>query len=74
MVNLSSSCLTLVALWCADKRLFSAVALVRVGRALLFSFPLSVDACSQRLIRLHHGSSEKIIRTVLHAYVVHLLN
>ena len=31
MVNLSSSCLALVALWCAGKRLFSAVALVRVG-------------------------------------------
>ena len=36
MVNLSSSCLGLVALWSADKRLFSAVVLVRVGRALLF--------------------------------------
>ena len=39
MVNLSSSCLALVALWCADKRLFSAVALVRVERTLLSSFP-----------------------------------
>ena len=40
MVKLSSSCLALVALWCADKRLFSAVALVCVGRALLSSpFP-----------------------------------
>ena len=39
MVNLSSSCLALVALWCADKRLFSVVALARVGRPLLSSFP-----------------------------------
>ena len=38
MVNLSSSCLPLVALWCADKRLFSAVALVHVGRALFVFF------------------------------------
>ena len=74
MVILSSSCLALVVFWCADKRLFSAVVLVRVGRALLCSFPASVRARSQRLIRLHHGSSEKFIRTVLHAYVAHLLN
>ena len=38
MVNLSSSCLPLVLLWCADKRLFSAVALVCVGRALFVFF------------------------------------
>ena len=73
-MNLSSSCLALVALWCADKRMFSAVALVRVGRALLFPFPLSVRACSQRLIRLHLRSSEMFIHTVLHAHVVHFLN
>ena len=39
MVNLSSSCLALVVLWCADQRLFSAVALARVGRALLSTLP-----------------------------------
>ena len=38
MENLSSSCVALVTLWSADKRLSSAVALVRVGRALLSSF------------------------------------
>ena len=38
MENLSSSSVALVALWCADKRLCSALALVRVGRALLSSF------------------------------------
>ena len=63
-----------VALLCAGKRLLGAVALVRVGRALLFSLTLSVFARSQRLTRLHHDSSEKLIRTALHAYVTHLLN
>ena len=54
------SVLALVALWCADKRL-------------LFSLLCPVIALSI-VMTSHVGSSEKIVRTVSHAYVVHLLN
>ena len=53
----------LVALRCADKRVFA--------RVLLFSVPCRSQRCHD-ISRI--GSSQKVIRTVFHAYVVHLLN
>ena len=51
----------LVALWCADNR----CSLVHVGRALLSSFSVVTSW------RLMHGSSQKVIRIELRAYVTH---
>ena len=44
---------------------------VHVGRALLFSFPCRSQRCHD-ISRI--GSRKKIVRTVSHAYRLHLLN
>ena len=51
--------------------LTSACLHVHVGRALLFSFPCRSQSCHD-ISRI--GSSQKVIRTDLHAYTVHFPN
>ena len=59
----------LVALWCADKRLFARARWTRI-----VVFLQSCDRSQHRHDISCIGSSEKIVRSVLRAYVVHSLN
>ena len=62
MENLFWSCVALVALWCADKRLFGR----RSSLSVLWLFSV-LQFCARRTSwHLMHGSSEKVFRTVSH--------